>query len=64
MKILVAGDCHSELHEEAVCKAFKELGHEVLKFGWHDYFKPTNGFIDRLRKRFKTDSLPVPLSAE
>ncbi|OIQ87098.1 hypothetical protein GALL_310540 [mine drainage metagenome] len=42
MKILVAGDWHSELHEEAVYQAFIKLGHEVLKFGWHDYFTPKN----------------------
>jgi spore maturation protein CgeB len=61
MKILVAGDCHSELHEEAVCKAFKELGHEVLKFGWHDYFKPTNGFIDRLSKKIQNRFITGPI---
>ncbi|MFM1896553.1 MAG: hypothetical protein RLZZ385_1627 [Pseudomonadota bacterium] len=49
MKILVAGDWHSELHEEAVSQAFQELGHEVLRFGWHTYFQPASA-IDRLSR--------------
>lgn len=40
MRILVAGDWHSELHEEAVYWAFTELGHQVVRFPWHHYFKP------------------------
>lgn len=39
MKILVAGDWHSELHEEAVAHALETLGHAVERFAWHDYFK-------------------------
>lgn len=39
MKILVAGDWHSELHEEAVAHALETLGHTVERFAWHDYFK-------------------------
>lgn len=38
MKILVAGDWHSELHEEAVAHALEKLGHVVERFAWHDYF--------------------------
>lgn len=40
MKILIAGDWHSELHEEAIFNAFKQLGHESFKFSWHQYFEP------------------------
>lgn len=47
MKILVAGDWHSELHEEAVYQALKQLGHNVVRFSWHSYFKPT-GLLGRL----------------
>lgn len=39
MKILVAGDWHSELHEEAVSQAFKTLSHETYRFSWCEYFK-------------------------
>lgn len=38
MKILVAGDWHSELHEEAVAHALETLGHTVERFAWHGYF--------------------------
>ena len=44
MKILVAGDWHSELHEQAVYNAFIELGHETLRFAWHEYFKSAGAF--------------------
>lgn len=57
MKILIAGDWHSELHEEPVLNAFKTLGHNVLKFAWHDYFKPSNrvdAFNKKLQNRFIT----------
>ena len=47
MKILIVGDWHSELHEEAVYQAFLQLGHEVSRFAWHLYFKPV-GFFYRL----------------
>jgi spore maturation protein CgeB len=40
LRILVAGDWHSELHEQAVADAFTSLGHQVSAFGWHRYFGP------------------------
>lgn len=40
MRILVVGDWHSELHEEPVCHALEEIGHDVLRFPWHQYFRP------------------------
>lgn len=61
MKILVAGDWHSELHEEAVYQAFKKLGHEVLKFAWHDYFKPNEGIVDRLSKKIQNRFVTGPI---
>lgn len=57
MKILIAGDWHSELHEEPVFNAFKTLEHDVLKFAWHDYFTPINrvdAFNKKLQNRFIT----------
>ena len=60
MKILIAGDWHSELHEEAVLNAFKTLGHEVLKFAWHDYFKPCNRF-DVFNKKFQNRFIIGPI---
>ena len=39
-KILLVGDWHSNLHEEAVRIALTQLGYEVICFPWHEYFKP------------------------
>nr|WP_321404155.1 glycosyltransferase [uncultured Desulfobacter sp.] len=38
LKILIAGDWHSELHEQAVYNALRGLGHDVHKFAWCEYF--------------------------
>ena len=43
MRILIAGDWHSEIHEEAVFIAFEKLGHKVLKFPWCQYFISKKG---------------------
>ncbi len=50
VKILLAGDWHSELHEEAVFGALQQLGHDVARFSWHQYFKPEGraGKLSRL----------------
>ncbi len=42
MKMLVAGDWHSRLHEEPVSRAFEALGHEVVCFPWAHYFRSQN----------------------
>ena len=64
MKILIVGDLHSELHEEAVYQALRRLGHEVLRFSWHEYFRPTQGpfrFADHILKRAQNKYLVGPL---
>jgi len=38
MRILVAGDWHSNLHEQEVLRSLIRLGHEVGEFKWHHYF--------------------------
>ena len=48
MKILVVGDWHSELHEEAVFHAFRKLGQEVIASPWCQYFRPCGGWMARL----------------
>lgn len=40
MRILVAGDWHSQVHEEPVAQALAKLGHTVDRFAWHSYFQP------------------------
>jgi spore maturation protein CgeB len=38
MRFLVAGDWHSDLHEQEVLRSLTRLGHEVDEFKWHHYF--------------------------
>lgn len=47
MRILIAGDWHSELHEEVVCQALRGLGHEVAAFKWSGYFSRPQGALGR-----------------
>lgn len=47
MKVLIAGDWHSELHEESVFGAVERLGHLARRFSWHEYFKPA-GTLGRI----------------
>jgi spore maturation protein CgeB len=39
MKILLAGDWHSQVHEEPATRALQSLGHTVVRFPWHTYFR-------------------------
>jgi len=43
MRILIAGDWRSELHEEAVYRGLIQLGYSPARFSWHQYFKVENG---------------------
>jgi len=64
VRILVAGDWHSELHEVAVYNAFRKLGHEVGRFSWHEYFHPQGGFfrgIDSVIRKFQNKFVTGPL---
>lgn len=65
MKILVAGDWHSELHEEAVYRAFQALGHNVCRFSWYEYFvsssSPLIKAADTLLKKFQNKYTMGPL---
>lgn len=49
MKILVAGDWHSKLHEQALYDALVENGHDVYAFAWHTYFRPEAPVFDKWR---------------
>ena len=67
MKILIAGDWHSELHEKAVYQACAALGHEVHRFAWHAYFRPVAassalaGAASLFSRRFQNKFLVGPL---
>ncbi|MEQ1844976.1 MAG: glycosyltransferase [Nitrospira sp.] len=56
MKVLIVGDWHSELHEEAVFRALKQLGHDPIRFGWHEYFKPNSRLSTMLRPFYKAQN--------
>lgn len=44
MKVLLAGDWHSQVHEEPVAGALDSLGHAVERFAWYRYFlRPDRG---------------------
>lgn len=67
MKILVVGEWHSELHEEAVYNSLKTLGHNVRKFSWHNYFEATRGlgkFIKKVQNRFITGPIVRKLNQD
>ena len=48
MRVLVAGDWHSELHERVVSDALTSLGHDVQEFKWCQYFNESFGLWGRL----------------
>lgn len=56
IKILLAGNWHSELHEEPVRRAFETLGHEVVPFKWYGYFTGSgntlSGWYKRAQRKF------------
>lgn len=55
MKILVVGDGHSFIHERAVVKSFKKLGHKTKYFYWYKYFYSSNlinGYLKRIQNKF------------
>lgn len=70
MKILVAGDWHSELHEDTVYRALAAQGHETHRFGWHQYFEPAGGscpakgFSGRLQNKLIAGPRVVRLNAD
>lgn len=64
MRVLVAGDWHSDLHETEVCNSFRRLGHEALEFKWFHYFlfdptKPRS--LGALSKRLQNKFVGGPL---
>lgn len=53
MRILIAGDWHSELHEEVVQQALRALGHEVQAFKWCRYFSRPQGALGWFSQFFR-----------
>ena len=42
MNIVLAGDWHSDVHEQPMADALTRLGHAVTPFAWHTYIAPAN----------------------
>lgn len=53
MRILVAGDWHSDLHEQELLRSLNRLGHEVGEFKWHHYFSFKPDVSNSLAALFK-----------
>jgi len=67
MRILVAGDWHSEVHEEGVYQAYKKIGHEVFRFSWHQYFQfeaASSPFVSKIKsfwRKFQDKFIAGPI---
>lgn len=63
MKILLAGDWHSNLHEEPLCESFFRNGHEVEKFAWNSYFSmsKSGNFLQSILSRIQNKYFFGPL---
>lgn len=48
MRIVLAGDWHSSVHERPMAEALERLGHAVVPFRWHTYLSPPSGGISAL----------------
>ncbi|WP_287601762.1 glycosyltransferase [Thiothrix sp.] len=54
MKILIAGDWHSDLHEETMFRALIALEQQALRFAWHIYFdKNSRNYLSLIYARFQ-----------
>lgn len=64
MKVLVAGDWHSDLHETEVCKSLRRLGHEAMEFKWFHYFSfdpAKSRTLDSIFKRLQNKFVAGPI---
>jgi spore maturation protein CgeB len=50
MRILIAGDWHSELHEEVMSQSLKKMGHDVSEFKWFYFFQSTRSWWSWCKK--------------
>lgn len=67
MKILIAGDWHSNIHEHAVADAFSHLGHECVAFPWFHHFgfeSKAKNFVKKIQNRLITGPLIKKINHE
>ena len=67
MRILVACDWYSDVHEDGVYQAYQEIGHDVFKFKWYQYFQleenssPFISIIDSFWHKFQDKFIVGPI---
>ncbi|PCJ22114.1 MAG: hypothetical protein COB04_01290 [Gammaproteobacteria bacterium] len=54
-KIVIAGDWHSNIHEEPLANALESLGKQVVRFKWHEYFSTSDetSMVKKIRLKFE-----------
>ena len=64
MRIMIVGDWHSKIHEEAISNALESLGHTTIRLPWHHYFSPdTSGgrrLVSSLSGRLQNKTIAGP----
>jgi spore maturation protein CgeB len=62
LKIVLAGDWHSNVHERPMADALRRLGHDVEPFAWHSYVSADGAALPgRLLRRAQNKYLLGPL---
>ena len=56
----MVGDWHSELHEQPVFDALRSIGHDAVRFSWHQYFDGTANRITALARRGQNKYMAGP----
>jgi spore maturation protein CgeB len=62
LKIAIAGDWHSDLHEEPAAQALTRLGHQTVRFAWHSYFG--GGLLSRAQNKYLLGPRVARLNAD
>lgn len=68
MKTIVVGDWHSDIHEEAVYRAFVLLGHEVYRVAWNEYFyldgEKTSSIAKRIQRKYMFGPIVAKINSD
>ena len=55
MRILMAGDWHSDVYEGPLTRTLRDLGHDVIEFKWYRYFRnksAVKNVLNRVQNKF------------
>lgn len=61
MRVLIAGDWHSDIHEESVKYAFEKIGWDVSSFKWYTYFSLNKNIFSKIFTKIQSRFLLGPL---